>query len=96
MDNIEDLASYETASIMNMQTNIDQVAPSSPRSKRQAFAFHEVPALAHAARDATENYHVGVLSTWLLGALLTLVVAGTVLYFLALSPYVISALTLLF
>lgn len=96
MNSTEDSVIAKTASIMNIQTNIDEFAPSSPRSNPGTLAFHEVPALTHVVNDATENYHVGVLGKWLLGALLTLVLAGAVIYFLAVSPYVISALALLF
>lgn len=81
---------------MNMQTDVGEAAFSLRLSNGQALAFHEVPALTHVAHGAIENHHVGALSTWLLGAVLALVVAGMGIYLLALSPYLIAVLAPLF
>lgn len=81
---------------MNMQTDLGDATLSLRRSNGQALTFHEIPALTHAAHGALENYHVGAWSTGLLGAVLALVLAGTGIYFLAVSSYVITVLAPLF
>ncbi len=77
---------------MSMCATTNRSAPAGTVVNGQALVVYEVPALARAARDAVENHYVGTLSSWMLGAGFVGVLAGASVYFLAVSPYVISVL----
>lgn len=81
---------------MNMQSDVGEAVLSLPLSNGRALVFREQPALTDAVRDAVENHRVGSMSTWMLGAAIASILGGASVYFLAVSPYVISVLAPLF
>lgn len=78
------------------QPNIDETTLPLPLPSGRTLSFLKQPALMQTARGAVENHRTGVLSSWMLGAVIIGVPGGTGVYFLAVSPYVIRVLAPLF
>jgi hypothetical protein len=87
---------WEFLPIMNMESDVGEAILSLPLSNGRELTFQEQPELTDAVRNAVENHRVRRISSWMLAALLGSVLGGAIIYFLAVSPYVVSVLAPLF